>query len=66
MATGPGKYDHEVTLIREGVGATTVILAVIGGSRGSGFSVQTQDPESLRVLPDILRTIADQIERDNT
>lgn len=66
MAHGPGKYDHEATLVREGVGARTVLLAVIGGSRGSGFSLQTESPGDLVTLPAVLRQIADQIEADQS
>lgn len=66
MAHGPGTYDHEATLIREGVDARTVLVAVLDGSRGSGFSVQTRSPDDLQALPALLRHIADQIEADQT
>jgi hypothetical protein len=59
---GPGKYDDEATLVRERTGAHTVIVVVLGGSRGAGFSVQTRSKETSRFLPAFLRSIADEIE----
>lgn len=60
---GPGKYDDVATMAREQAKAAGVILAIIGGQRGSGFSVQA-DIETALAVPDILRAMADQIERD--
>lgn len=65
---GPGKYDELCTLVREktGIGLTrggAVAVLVIGGERGSGFSVQA-DPEHARLLPDLLEDIARQIRAD--
>jgi hypothetical protein len=65
MALGPGKYDDLCTAAREATTADGIILIVLGGTKGSGFSVQG----TLRVqvtLPKILRQIADQIETDLT
>lgn len=64
MATGPGIYDGEATAVRVLTGASTVILIVLGGSGGSGFSVQTDDPTMQAQLPGLLRTVATQIEGD--
>lgn len=64
MPVGPGKYDEVATLARELTGGHTVVLLVLGGSRGQGFSVQTIDPTMARALPELLRTIANDIERD--
>ena len=61
MALGPGKYDEQATAVREATRAESVIVVVINGSRGSGFSVQTTEPLALK-LPAILRIIADQID----
>jgi hypothetical protein len=62
MAWGPGKYDLEVTQLRESTQAEGIILIVLGGNRGEGFSSQLTLP-ALLAMPQILRTIADQIER---
>jgi hypothetical protein len=63
MALGPGKYDYLASVVRESSQAEGVILIVIEGARGSGFSVQATAEVTLR-LPDILRDMADQIEGD--
>jgi len=61
MALGPGKYDDLATAAREAAGARAVIVIVVGGNKGSGFSVQTE-PGLVLPLPALLRTIADEIE----
>lgn len=58
---GPGKYDAECTAAREAAKAEGLILFVINGDRGSGFSVQAPPDVVLR-LPGILRDMAGQIE----
>lgn len=67
---GPGKYDDET---RSATGAHTVILIVIGGAKGDGVSLQwcarfpSQSvplPFFDRLLPKLLRDIADQIEAE--
>lgn len=63
MSVGPGKYDAECTQVRESTDAVGVVLAVVGGDRGSGFSVQATG-EVLAALPGSLRAIADQIDQD--
>lgn len=60
---GPGKYDAVATVALEMTSADCVLVAVLGGVRGSGFSVQG-DPALLAHLPRILRDVADQIEKD--
>lgn len=40
MSIGPGKYDELCTVVREGAQAEGAVVIVIGGNRGSGFSVQ--------------------------
>ena len=64
MATGPGKYDAQATLVRESTNADAVIVIVFGGDQGSGFSVQASDPRFDSKLQRILREVAAQIERD--
>jgi hypothetical protein len=61
MAIGPGKYDAEATLVMESAHASDVVVIVIGGDRGEGFSVQATLSVT-RQLPKMLREIADQIE----
>lgn len=65
MAVGPGKYDDLCTLVREKAQAQLVIVAVGGGNRGSGFSIQTTDPSQMLLVAKSLRNIADQIEADH-
>ena len=62
MEKGAGKYDDEATLVRERVGAQTVVVIVLGGTRGSGFAVQSLDPDADRVLPALLRKVADEMD----
>lgn len=62
MTAGPGKYDDQATAVRLATGADTVLVLVIGGDRGEGFSVQTRDPTMAREVPNILRTLAAAIE----
>lgn len=63
MPMGPGAYDAECTMVREKTNAAGVILIVLGGERGNGFSCQT-NLAVMHSLPEILRNMADQIERD--
>ena len=63
MALGAGKYDDEVTALRERYHAEGVILLVIGGDRGEGFSVQASLETTLR-LPEILENLAAQLRED--
>jgi hypothetical protein len=63
---GPGKYDELCTLVRRlaGIGDTgAVVVIVIGGDKGHGFSCQGSLTTTV-ILPPMLRQLADQIERD--
>jgi hypothetical protein len=64
MPTGPGKYDYLATYVREEAHAGAVVVIVIDGNDGSGFSVQatTRFVEG-GVLVKLLRDLADQIEK---
>jgi hypothetical protein len=64
MALGPGKYDDLATIVRERTAAQGVIVIVLGGSRGSGFSVQVEGADISAKLPAMLRNVADGIEQD--
>lgn len=71
MAWGPGRYDDLCTAVRDLTGAHSVVLCVIGGHRGSGFSAQqtrrpdTDPGEATVALVAHLRRIADSIEKDS-
>lgn len=60
---GAGKYDAEATMVQESAKASAVLLIVIGGDRGAGFSCQAT-ADVLVNLPAMLRSIADQLEGD--
>ena len=63
MPLGPGKYDEHATKVRNETDAAGVILIVIDGKRGSGFSVQAS-PDFVARLPTLLRAVADGIDED--
>jgi hypothetical protein len=63
MTMGPGKYDDLATVVQAQTQARGVILIVIGGNRGEGFSCQATLEVTL-ALPAMLRNIADQMEAD--
>ncbi len=58
---GPGKYDDLATDVRTKTRAEGVIVLVINGTKGSGFSAQLSLDLTL-TLPTILRDVAQQIE----
>lgn len=60
MARGPGKYDDVCSYVREQAKAETVVLIVLKGNRGSGFSVQTKT--SSVALSRLLRDVADDLD----
>lgn len=65
MSRGPGKYDQECGAAREATAAEAVLLIVINGKLGSGFSVQANEGSpTLAALPGILRDVAAQIAQD--
>ncbi len=63
MASGPGKYDDLCTFVRVTAGARGAIVMIFHGNDRSGFSVQA-DPETLAVLPAMLRDMANEMEGD--
>lgn len=65
MAIGPGKYDDLCTYVREKTQASGVLVVVINGNKGEGFSCQT-DLKTMLIVPDILETIAKQLREDRT
>ena len=65
MPIGPGKYDNLTTQVRENTRARAVILLVVGGDKGSGFSCQS-DAIVLAQLPDLLEYMAQEIRGSRT
>jgi hypothetical protein len=61
MALGPGKYDDACTVVREMTNADCVMVVVLGGDKGNGFSVQTVDPSVVDILSDLLEHMAKQL-----
>lgn len=62
MAIGPGKYDDLTTDVRIRTKAAGVLLVIIDGDQGSGFSAQLTPALTLR-LPELLRRVADDIDQ---
>lgn len=60
MPMGSGKYNNECTLVREKTDAKGVLLIVLDGKKGSGFSCQADALITLK-LPAMLEDIARQI-----
>lgn len=62
-----GNYDDEAEEIVQKVSADTVVLMVLGGEKGNGFSVSSRSygsgipPATLRKLPLMLEDIAKQL-----
>ncbi len=63
-----GHYDDEAEQILREVRAQAVVLMVLGGKKGSGFSVSglesTSQESVISDLPRILRHMADEIQKD--
>ena len=64
MTTGPGKYDYLCTIVREEINAAGVIVIVLDGNNGNGFSCQFADPAMLTRVPGVLEEVAAQIRKD--
>jgi hypothetical protein len=62
MPIGLGKYDSLCTVARESTMAEGVLLIVINGVYGSGFSAQVT-PEILANVSEFLRRTADDIDQ---
>ena len=64
MTFGPGKYDDVCTMVTKKVGIGEqgggVVVIILGGNKGSGFSCQA-DLRTTLLLPDMLENIAKQI-----
>ena len=64
MPIGPVRYDKECEQVFKSTNANTVILMVLGGEKGSGFSVVSGDPDAVNTLPMLLTEMAHKIEND--
>jgi hypothetical protein len=58
---GPSRYEPETVELRQRLNADSVILIVVGGTRGNGFSI-TANASVLPVISRVLRAAADKIE----
>jgi len=63
MPPGPGKYDEIATMVRKLTEAESVIVMVVKGNQGDGFSVQSASLNFVVGLPTVLRQMADSIEQ---
>lgn len=68
---GAGKYDKEATILRALTNAEAVLVMVIGGDKGSGFSVQLVDTDDaarrtslVNFMAAVMRNSAEQLESD--
>lgn len=63
MAQGPGKYAEEAAkLLMQHKGELCLIMMV--GGTSTGFDVATINPALLNVMPQMLRQMADDIDRE--
>lgn len=60
---GAGKYADELALVIERVDPTAAILIVLGGKKGEGFAVATKHPEVNHHIPQLLRRMAESLEK---
>lgn len=55
---GPGKYDDLCTHVREESDGDLVVVLILRGNRGTGFSVQARSQDELAKLPGALEDMA--------
>lgn len=65
LTIDPGKYDDVSEQVLRQLKAVGVLLIVVEGEHGNGFSVSTLEPDLLPVLPALLRDVARGIEAAN-
>lgn len=58
-----GKYDQDCESILRSYGASLVVVMVIGGKKGNGFSVSTNKENLIARVPEILRNVANGIDK---
>lgn len=69
ISGGQGRYDPECSGMLVQTSADVLLLVVLGGSKGSGFSMsvnvrKVQTVPALEKIVAALRSAADQIEKD--
>jgi energy-converting hydrogenase Eha subunit E len=65
LTIDPGRYDDVTERLIHELKAVGVLLIVVEGEHGNGFSVSTLEPDLLPVLPALLRDVARGIEAAN-
>jgi len=63
MAIGPGIYDDICNAARISTNAEGVLLIIINGNKGTGFSCDAQE-EYIHCVPDVLEDIAKGIRKE--
>lgn len=64
MPIGPGRYDNECQTIHETSKADVVMLLIVNGDKGSGFSLSSKEYKFIKEMPAMLRYMAEKIEAD--
>lgn len=64
MAEGPGKYDDLCSLVRIGSEGKVVLVMVIEGNKGSGFSVQADKELAPGAIADLMMNLARVIKKN--
>ncbi len=62
MPAGAGKYDDLCTAARVETDAEMVLLVILGGNRGHGFSMQQKSHVDPLAIVQMLRDVATEIE----
>lgn len=62
--TNPDPYDDVAHAVMSRTKASSVILLVVDGTKGTGLSLLTVHPELVGGLPVILRRMANELEKD--
>lgn len=65
---GGGKYEKEVEALLRNEDAELAVIIVVGGNRGSGFSlaVVPSAAQQLDIIANVLHDTADEIKKDFT
>lgn len=66
MPFGPGRYGANAEALLQKFGGELCVVILLGGPKGAAFDVATSSPALLRTLPTVLRTLADDIDKDFT
>lgn len=63
MSNGAGIYDEDCGNVREKNNASGVLLIVLGGDKGNGFSIQAEG-NIIQNVPEMLESIAKELRSD--